>query len=756
MKRVLLLVVTFFVLIAIIIRLDSSQQIAHSQSTSSVTTVPLYRLHNYSTDQYYWTTSDAERDNFINQGWTYEKIIGHVCASSSSSCTAALYRINTSDPNIAGGTYSLVVIDTLPTLPLYPIDPIPPIHHSSATLSSGSSIIDQTILGYVSSTSLPSSQPLWQAYNQIENSYFVTGNLDEYNDKLPGGWRADGIFCYLPSSTTLGSPGWPKQFGTVGNESISPILVDHSGSVYVVGSSAGSLFGTNTGTSNCFAAKYDTSGNLLWGKQFGSSSTDLISSACVDSGNNLYVVGTTDGNLFGTNAGGTDAFVTKFSPNGVVLWSKQLGTPTQDFANSVAVDAQNNVYVAGETGGSLFGQNSGADANLYAAIDAYIVEYDTNGNQLWTKQFGAGGTNSADRIRFDNAGNFYVAGGTASLFGPDVTGYDSYVAKYSPTKTLLWGKQFGSVNPGDRTDSYGLCVDASGNVYVAGGTNMHDDIDGNPDTGDGYITKFNTNGNSLWTQRWATAADDSVNDICLDSQGNIYAVGETAGLLFAPFTGSDHNGVVAKYDSNGNLISGIQYGAFTNLASIAVDTQDRLYLAGGTSASLFGPCAGGEDVFVQRLNSGGQMAKAIQAQLPKTRSVVDALGVRLAVAKHPLKTVIQCAWAGKIVTLNRPSILVNNRPYMYIGYTAIATQRSRIGLGKGEHKEVAMTSSERQVIVRYGSSNYVLNGKTKKCPVSRSPLEATAMCPWKWFKPLFLFQCIMITRPSKLCLTRRH
>ena len=697
MKRSSLLILALLMLVAGILRIDSHHQVAHSQSTSGIT-VPLYRLHNYSTDQYIVTVSSTERDAFIRQGWTYEKNIGYVYTSSDSvPGLLPLYRLQINN------IYTLTLVSSVPA--------------PNST---------QIILGYVFLNSNGSNQPLWQANNQSENSYFAMSDINEYNNRLPSGWHQAGVLCYLPSSTTTGNPGWPKQLGTVGDESVERILIDHSGSVYIVGSSAGSLFGTNTGNSNCFAAKYDTDGNFLWGKQFGASATDLPASACIDSSNNLYVVGATDGNLFGTSAGDTDAFVTKLSPDGATLWSKQFGTSTTDFANDVAVDAQNNVYVVGETVGGLFGPISGVERLQGAGSDAYIVEYDASGNQLWSKQFGDGEISSANRIRFDNASNFYVAGGTGSLFGPNVTGYDAYVAKYSPSKTLLWGKQFGSVNLGDRTDPNGLCIDASDNVYVAGATNRHDNIDGNPDTGDGYITKFDTNGNSLWTQQWATAADDSVEDLGLDSQGNVYAVGQTAGSLFASFTGSDNNGVIAKYDTNGNLISGVQYGAYTGLEAIALDTQDRLYLAGGTSVSLFGPCAGGEDIFVQRLNSSGQMAKAIRAQFPKTKPFVDALGVRVAAAEHPVKNVVQCAWAGKIVTLNHPSILVNNHPYMYIGYTGIATRHSRIASGKGEHKEVAVTSPERQVVVRYGSSSFSLNGKTSK--MSGKPISIGNEC----------------------------
>lgn len=728
MKRNTLIIVAFMMLVLVVFQYSSHSRIVYGQSSDPSAKAPLYRMHDDNTDQYLLTTSADELNSFISQGWTYEKIIGYVYTSN-----------NATPPNGAG---------TPSETPLYRL------HNSqtgeyiedtdtSLTQQPATAWTIDTTLGFVSLSNSPGvnavTVPVYKVINPVENSEFLTANTNELSKLAGGGWPTppDVTLAFRaiagpPMVSTVNTPGWPKQLGTPQDEGVERILIDHSGAIYIVGSSDGMLFRSNTGGDDCIVIKYDANGNRLWGKQFGTSAADLAMSACIDSSNNLYVVGITDGNLFGTSAGSTDAFVTKFSPDGTTLWSKQIGTPSTDFASDVAVDAQNNVYVVGETGGSLFGQNSGTngedpifpgdgkgktleksgtDSDLRAATDAYIVEYDAGGNQLWSKQFGDGGISSASRIRLDNAGDIYVAGGTGSLFGQEVTGYDAYVAKFAPDKTLVWGQQFGSVNLGDRTDADGLCLDAGGNVYVGGITNMHDNIDGNPDTEDGYVTKFDTNGNILWSQPWSTAAADDVLDLALDSQGNIYAVGQTEGSLFGPFAGGDYNGAMAKYDTNGNLIASVQYGGYTGLASIAVDAQDRLYLAGGTNVSLFGLCAGGDDIFIQRLDANGQVAKLAPPSLPQSKLFIDALGVRSPQTKQPSQKTAQCAWAGEVIKLNYPPVLVGSRPYMYVGYTGVATRQSRVMVSKGNGKQVTVVSRERQVCVHYGSSDFSLNGK---------------------------------------------
>jgi len=716
MKRNILITVTFLMLVAVVFQFSSHSRIVYGQVNNANAKAPLYRMHNDNTDQYLLTTSADELNSFISHGWTYEKIIGYVYVSSNATppngdgtpSETPLYRLHNSQT----GAY---IEDT----------------DMSLTQQPATAWTIDTTLGFVSLSNSPGvnavTVSVYKVINPVENSEFLTANTNELSKLAGGGWPASptitlafraimgprmAILVNPRMAILVNTPGWPKQLGTPQDEGVARILVDHSGSVYIVGDTDGVLFATSHSPSNdCFVAKYDVNGSRLWAKQFGTSATDFATSACVDNDNNLYVTGITDGSLFGTSAGSTDAFVTKFSPNGGTLWSKQFGTSSEDFANDVAVDAQNNVYVVGETGGSLFGQNSGADADLRAATDAYIVEYDAGGNQLWSKQFGDGQISSASRIRLDNAGDIYVAGGTASLFGQAVTGYDAYVAKFSPDKTLVWGQQFGSVNPGDRTDADGLCLDAGGNIYVGGVTNMHDNIDGNPDTEDGYVTKLDANGNTLWSQPWSTAAADDVSDLALDSQGNIYAVGQTEGSLFGPFAGGDGNGAMAKYDTNGNLIASVQYGGYTGLASLAVDAQDRLYLAGGTNVSLFGLCAGGEDIFVQRLDANGQVAKLAPPSLLKSKLFIDALGIRSPQTKQPSQKPVQCAWAGKAIKLSYPPVLVGSRPYMYVGYTGVATRQSRVMLSKGNSKQVTVVSRERQVSVHYGSSDFSLNGK---------------------------------------------
>jgi hypothetical protein len=93
-------------------------------------------------------------------------------------------------------------------------------------------------------------------------------------------------------------------------------------------------------------------------KQFGVPGTRIEPRAAVaDAQGNVYVTGDAYGGLNGNPQTGTeDAFISKYGPDGNLLFTRQLGAagkPTS--GNQVATDAAGNVYMAGSTNGSLEG-----------------------------------------------------------------------------------------------------------------------------------------------------------------------------------------------------------------------------------------------------------------------------------------------------------------------------------------------------------------------------------------------------------------
>src|SRR5262249_35552266 len=150
----------------------------------------------------------------------------------------------------------------------------------------------------------------------------------------------------------------------------------------------------------------------------------------------VYVIGTTTGAFPGQTAtGGSDTFLRKFDASGADIWTRQFGTGLPGATDTArAVDADGNVYVAGEVTGFLPGQT------ITRAPDVFLRKYDASGNEVWTREFGSNsipgiGTvpaDSAGGISVDANGNVYVAGFTFGILAGQTNAgsQDAFVRKF--------------------------------------------------------------------------------------------------------------------------------------------------------------------------------------------------------------------------------------------------------------------------------------------------------------------------------------
>jgi hypothetical protein len=216
------------------------------------------------------------------------------------------------------------------------------------------------------------------------------------------------------------------------------VATDGDGNVYISGVTTGSLGGTNQGWSDAFAAKYSAQGVFLWTTQLGTSGDDVSLGVATDGDGNVYISGWTDGSLGGANAGNADAWVAKYSAAGTLLWIMQLGTSGLDLESGVAIDGAGNVYISGWTDGSLGGANRGN-------ADAWVTKYSAEGVLLWTRQLGSPAWDESLGVATDGAGNVYISGWTdGSLGGANRGREDGWLAKYSAAGVLRWTRQLGS------------------------------------------------------------------------------------------------------------------------------------------------------------------------------------------------------------------------------------------------------------------------------------------------------------------------
>lgn len=297
-------------------------------------------------------------------------------------------------------------------------------------------------------------------------------------------------------------------------------------------------------------------------------------------------------------------FVVKYNSAGVKQWTRQLGTPEDDFANGIAADAQGKVYVTGVTSGGLDG-NSNAGGS---GVDMFIVKYDGAGNRQWTRQFGAAGDDEGVGLAIDAQGNVYVAGSTrGGVLDGNINsgGFDLFVVKYDATGTRQWTRVFGTP-ANDRAT--GIATDAQGNVYVTGSTGGSPDSSINAGALDLFVVKYDAAGTRQWTRQLGSPGDDFATGIASDTQGNVYVSGHTTGMLEGSANAGGIDCFVVKYDGTGikQWTRGFGTTADDFATGIATDAQGNVYVTGYTGGSLDGNTnAGGDDFFIVKYDGSG-------------------------------------------------------------------------------------------------------------------------------------------------------
>jgi|GEM_PF-784617 len=434
----------------------------------------------------------------------------------------------------------------------------------------------------------------------VDNSGVYLAGITEA--AFPGQTEAGGAAdAFVRKYDAVGNELWTKQFGTTETDIAYGIAVNAAG-VYVAGQADGTLPGGGTGQS--FLRKYDAGGTDIFTRQFGPAMDGPIDAArAVDADGNVYVAGDVTGNLPGqTGAGGLgapfdgEAFVRKYDVAGNELWTRQFGTAGFDQALFVAVDLSG-IYVTGYTTGALPGQSSAG------GHDAFVRKYDDAGNELWTRQFGTSGTDSAFSIAVDETGVF-VTGSTTGAFSGQFSagGQDAFVRKYDAAGNELWTRQFGTADWDQATSS---ATDAAG-VYISGFTSATFAGQASAGEYDVFLRKYGTDGNELWTRQFGSSSADEAYGIAADTSG-VYVAGRTAGTLPNQASAGLTDGFVRKYDASGAEVWTRQFGSSSADQVLGVTVGPTgVYAAGSSEGTL--PCqvsAGLEDAFLRKFDFGG-------------------------------------------------------------------------------------------------------------------------------------------------------
>jgi hypothetical protein len=473
--------------------------------------------------------------------------------------------------------------------------------------------------------------------------------------------------AFVTKYSSSGTQQWTKFISSDKWEEAIGIAKSPDGSTYITGWTSGNLSGQiNNGLKDAFITKLNSDGVTQWTRLIGSSSDDDGSAVTVGSDGSIYVLGTTYGSIEGQkNTGKSDVFVSKFSSNGDKQWTKLIGSTDYDSSAAIKIGLDGSIYIAGNTWGSIDGiVNQGRN-------DIFVTKLNAEGSKEWTKLIGGSLSDSASQVSIGTDGSIFIAGFTEGDLNGAINsgGYDAFgnksndilVVNLKTDGTINWTQLIGNNGNQNSSDSG---IDSKGALYLAGWTYGPVYGDRSLILGDAFLAKFQTNSDttaptvkvsssvsSLTSKQTATISfalsEDSTNFTLSDvtvsggTLSNFAGTGSNYSAIFTPALNGPLNGVIRVgsgvfTDASGNAnIDGL---VGNNTCTIAINPiQAAAYSltidqwVGGTGRVPAGPiiAEGGTASFTLHSTNFSRETFPPGTVIPYTITGVDAADISL-------------------------------------------------------------------------------------------------------------------------------
>ena len=414
----------------------------------------------------------------------------------------------------------------------------------------GSSVISNTSFQILTALGEINDNKLFcyekESNNTVVSSFKLQDNILSFN-----------LDNYNKNNTLIIDPEltWSTYVGGEGEDAANAVAMDADEFIYTTGytssstgmSESGFQMSYGGGAFDAYLAKYDSLGNKLWCTYYGGNKADYGTSLCSDETGHIYIIGTTNSNIFptfegfqNTHGGSYDAFLVKFDTNGNRIWSTYYGGNGYDAAKGVVVDGDNNICLAGTTT-STNNIASGGHQNVNGGLyDAFVVKFNSDGDRIWGTFFGGAEDDEGRAICVNSINDIFITGLTKSNTNIALDGYDNvyganndvYIAKFNAEGVLDWGTYYGGTQD---DNGNGIQCDEFDNVYVAIQSNSSSGFDcnvynlTNNGENDAVFAKFSNNGNLIWATYFGGTEDDYGKALYVKNNF-VYATGYTSSI----------------------------------------------------------------------------------------------------------------------------------------------------------------------------------------------------------------------------------
>ncbi|MBA3680117.1 MAG: SBBP repeat-containing protein [Bacteroidetes bacterium] len=398
--------------------------------------------------------------------------------------------------------------------------------------------------------------------------------------------------AYLAKFDSCGTLVWATYLGTSAFESGEKITICPDGNIAFTGYTQGTGLPTtlgcfqanNAGQWDCFLGKISPTGALLWLTYFGSNGSDFAYDISCDFNGNLFIGGTTTSTNLYTNAssfqqtfgGSNDAFIAKFSKNGILKWCTYYGGTGSEDIHVLSTDAFGNVFGGGGTFSFNLSTSVGCiQASKDVGMDCYIIKFDSLGNRIFSSYIGGTGQDDTWGLATDGLGNLYMSGQTTSpnftttvgAYQSTITGMtDMYFLKISPTGSLMYSTLIG----GSDVDAVNRMKIHNTELYILGTTGSLDfpmlgssNYSVLPGVVNFVVIRLNSSGQPNYSTYFGSpGGNDYGNDLAITTQ-HMFFCGKTSSATypvsasaFQSLYGGNDDGALTKIaNNNASLIT---------------------------------------------------------------------------------------------------------------------------------------------------------------------------------------------------------
>jgi hypothetical protein len=311
--------------------------------------------------------------------------------------------------------------------------------------------------------------------------------------------------AFLARFSSDGLREWGTYYGQNGYDDATALAVDPNGDIVMAGvtdsfnytfiATAGSHQAVFGGGYDAFLVRFTSGGVRLWGTYYGRGDRDFANAVAVTSDGDILMAGMTESTASISTAGSHqaahggsvfDAFLVRFTSGGVREWGTYYGGSGRDEATSLAVAANGDIVMAGNTSSSTAIATTDSHQVLYGGeTDAFLVRFTSDGVRKWGTYYGGsgrvaefpGGSDRATALAVAANGDVVIAGYSESDNAIATAGshqavrgegyHDAFLARFTSGGVREWGTYYGG-----RWNDFAraLAVAANGDIVMAGET----------------------------------------------------------------------------------------------------------------------------------------------------------------------------------------------------------------------------------------------------------------------------------------------